>query len=48
MNPVAELSDSTELDYTLTLKDVTPGEHTIAVRVEDECANQATDKAVVR
>ena len=48
VNPVAELSDSKELDYTLTLKDVTPGEHTIAVRVEDECANQATDKAVVR
>jgi len=27
---------------------VTPGEHTIAVRVEDEYDNQATEKVVVR
>ncbi|MGD0049978.1 MAG: hypothetical protein ABSE42_23535 [Bryobacteraceae bacterium] len=45
--PVTSLSDSLELDYTLAL-DATPGEHTIAIRVEDDYANQATDKVVVR
>ncbi len=46
--PVGKLSDSLELDYNLTLDDVAPGEHTIAVRVEDENSNQATDKVVVK
>jgi hypothetical protein len=45
--PVTKLSDSLELDYALAL-DAAPGEHTIAIRVEDDCANQATDKVVVR
>jgi hypothetical protein len=45
--PVTKLSDSPELDYALTLN-AAPGEHTIAVRVQDEYANQATDKVVVR
>ncbi len=45
--PVTKLSDSLELDYALTL-DAAPGEHTIAIRVEDDCANQAVDKVVVR
>ena len=45
--PTNGLSDSRELDYALTL-DATPGEHTIAVRVEDSNANQAVEKAVVR
>jgi sugar lactone lactonase YvrE len=45
--PVSGISDSQELDYSLTL-DAAPGEHTIAVRVEDAYDNQATDKAVVR
>jgi hypothetical protein len=45
--PVTKLSDSFELDYALTL-DAVPGEHTIAIRVEDDYANQATDKVVVR
>jgi sugar lactone lactonase YvrE len=48
VDPVTKLSDSRELDYDLALHDVTPGEHTIAVRVEDEYDNQATEKVVVR
>jgi hypothetical protein len=36
-----------ELDYALSL-DAAAGEHTIAIRVEDDYANQATDKVVVR
>ena len=45
--PVTKLSDSLELDYLLSL-DAGPGEHTIAIRVEDDYANQVTDKVVVR
>lgn len=45
--PVSKLSDSLELDYELNL-DAAPGEHTIAVRVQDDYDNTATDKAVVR
>ena len=45
--PVTRLSDGPELDYELSL-DAGPGEHTIAVRVQDECDNLATDKVVVR
>jgi hypothetical protein len=45
--PVTKLSDSLELDYVLAL-DAAPGEHTIAIRVEDDYANQATDKVVVK
>jgi sugar lactone lactonase YvrE len=48
VNPVTKLSDSRDLNYTLALTDVTPGEHTIAVRVQDEFENQATEKVVVR
>jgi len=48
VDPVTKLSDSRELDYALTLSDVTPGEHTIAVRVQDEFENQAAEKVVVR
>lgn len=46
--PVTGLSDSHELAYDLTLEHVAPGEHTLAVRVEDEYGNQATDKVVVK
>jgi hypothetical protein len=46
--PVTRLSDAPELEYELTLLNVPPGEHTIAVRVQDEHDNQGTDKAVVR
>ena len=45
--PVTRLSDALELDYELTL-DAGAGEHTVAVRVEDEYANQAVEKTVVR
>jgi sugar lactone lactonase YvrE len=45
--PVTKLSDSLDLDYDLTI-DAGPGEHTIAVRVQDEYENLATDKVVVR
>uniref|UniRef100_Q01QH4 YD repeat protein n=1 Tax=Solibacter usitatus (strain Ellin6076) TaxID=234267 RepID=Q01QH4_SOLUE len=44
--PVTRLSDSQELDYELAL-DAGPGEHTVAVRVEDDYANQAVEKVVV-
>jgi len=45
--PVSRLSDSLELDYAVALN-AAAGEHTIAIRVEDDCANQAADKVVVR
>ena len=46
--PVTGLSDSHELAYDLTLDHIAPGEHTLAVRVEDDYDNQSTDKVVVR
>ena len=46
--PVTGLSDSHELAYDLTLDHIAPGEHTLAVRVEDDCDNQAVDKIVVK
>jgi hypothetical protein len=45
--PVSRLSDSPELDYELAV-DAAAGEHTIAVRVEDEYGNQSVEKTVVR
>jgi hypothetical protein len=45
--PVTRLSDGPELDYDLSVE-AQPGEHTIAVRVEDEYGNQAVEKAVIR
>ncbi|MBZ5586893.1 MAG: hypothetical protein LAQ30_32845, partial [Acidobacteriia bacterium] len=45
--PVGRLSDSRELDYVLTL-DAPPGEHTLAVRAQDEYENDATEKIVIR
>jgi hypothetical protein len=45
--PVTRLSDAQELDYELSL-DAAAGEHTIAVRVEDEYGNQAVEKTVVK
>jgi sugar lactone lactonase YvrE len=46
--PVTGLSDSHELAYDLTIDHIAPGEHTLAVRVEDDYDNQSVDKAVVR
>jgi sugar lactone lactonase YvrE len=47
-SPTTKLSDSRELDYDLALDNVSAGEHTIAVRVQDEYDNQSADKTVVR
>jgi sugar lactone lactonase YvrE len=44
--PITRLSDSQELDYELTLE-VPSGEHTIAIRVEDDYFNQSVEKTVV-
>jgi len=41
VDPVTKLSDSGTLDYELRLPAVTPGEHTISVRVEDDNDNAA-------
>jgi hypothetical protein len=46
-SPVTKLSDSPELDYALTL-DAGLGEHTVAVRMQDEFDNQSVEKAVSR
>jgi len=46
--PATGLSDSHELSYDLTVDPVTLGEHTLAVRVEDDYDNQAVDKVVIR
>jgi hypothetical protein len=46
--PVGGLSDSQDLNYELTLDKLGAGEHTIAVRVEDEYDNQSAAKTVVR
>jgi sugar lactone lactonase YvrE len=46
--PVTKLSDSPDLTYDLTLDNVAPGEHTLAVRVEDDYDNQVAGKIVVR
>jgi hypothetical protein len=48
VEPTSRLSDSLELEYALTLNNISPGEHTVAVRVSDEFDNQAVDKTVVR
>jgi sugar lactone lactonase YvrE len=48
VNPVTVLSDSKELDYALTLDAASPGEHTVAVRVQDSYDNQSADKTVIR
>jgi hypothetical protein len=47
VSPATKLSDSLELDYDLAM-DAAAGEHTVAIRVQDEFENQATDKVVVR
>jgi sugar lactone lactonase YvrE len=47
VSPVSRVSDSKDLDYDLTLDSAGPGEHTIAVRVQDAYANQSTEKVVV-
>ena len=41
VDPVTKLSDSQTLDYELRLPALSPGEHSIAVRVEDDNDNAA-------
>jgi len=48
VDPVTKLSDFKELDYDLKLAEVSPGEHTIAVRVADDCDNESVEKVVVK
>jgi hypothetical protein len=45
--PVTKLSDSLELDYDVTI-DAAAGEHTIAVRVQDDYENLASGRVVLR
>jgi len=45
--PVTRLSDAPQLDYDLTV-DAGQGEHTIAIRVQDDYDNVASAKAVVK
>ncbi len=47
VSPVTRLSDSPALDYDLTI-DATPGEHTVAIRVQDDYDNVGTEKVVVK
>ena len=44
---VTKLSDSQALDYSLTLKGLTPGEYTIAVRATDDFDNVAVEKLIM-
>jgi hypothetical protein len=46
--PTTGLSDSHELSYDLTLDHVAPGEHTLAVRVEDDYDNPVVEKVIVK
>ena len=48
VEPVTRLSDSQDLDYSLTVEKLAGGEHTLAVRVTDDYDNQAVEKVVVR
>jgi hypothetical protein len=47
VDPVSKLSDSQALDYSLTLKSLSRGEHTIAVRATDDFDNVAVEKLVI-
>jgi hypothetical protein len=42
------LSDATRESYDFLLEKLTPGEHTITVRVYDQFENVSTAKATVR
>ncbi len=46
VDPVSRLSDAQSLAYAVTIPNVKPGEHTIAVRVTDDYENTCVDKAV--
>ncbi len=46
--PVDQLSDSLQEEYNFLIPESSPGEHTIAVRVQDRVENLAVEKIVVR
>jgi hypothetical protein len=46
VEPLSKLSDALSLEYKLTLPNVSPGDHILAVRTTDEYDNQAVSKAV--
>jgi len=48
VDPVTKLSDSQALDYSLTLKNLSPGEHIVSVRATDDYENVAVGKIIVR
>ncbi|HVW87442.1 MAG TPA: hypothetical protein VHB50_22300, partial [Bryobacteraceae bacterium] len=48
VDPSGKLSDSQSLDYELSLGNLAPGEHTIAVRVIDDNDNTAVTRTVLR
>jgi sugar lactone lactonase YvrE len=47
VEPIGNLSDSLTLNYELTIPNVGPGEHILAVRVTDEYENQTVAKGIV-
>jgi sugar lactone lactonase YvrE len=46
VEPVSKLSDALSLDYSLTLSNIPPGDHILAVRTTDEYNNQAVSKVI--
>jgi hypothetical protein len=46
--PEGRMSDSMDLGYRLALDNVAPGEHSLAIRVEDDYDNSAAEKVVVK
>jgi hypothetical protein len=42
--PIGQLTDAPEENYDVALRNLTPGEHTVAVQVSDEYENSATAK----
>jgi hypothetical protein len=46
--PTTRISDSAEHEYILSLERISPGEHSIVVRVTDDYDNQAVSKTVVK
>ena len=47
IDPVTKLSDSQALDYSVTLKSLASGEHTVSVRATDDFDNNAVEKITV-
>jgi hypothetical protein len=46
--PTNKVTDSRELAYRVAIPNIRLGEHTIAVRVADDCDNQSVEKTVVK